>query len=113
MINFGLASTAQVRWLIGSDKSVYDAVVNFFMGNVDRDFVEVVGPPTDEDHATAKRRGDKAVPLPVVRLQMRPAVHSVTGEHGVEVLCSDRDLEEISRWQRRALLDFAKKGMPQ
>lgn len=114
MIEFGLASHPAVRWLIGSEKQVYDQVINFFMGHADVDYVEVAGPPTDADLAAVRKRGhDDAVPLPVVRLRFRIAQNMVTGEDGVEVVCSDADLVEIERWERKALLDsFKAKGLP-
>lgn len=102
MTTFGLASHPLVRWLIGSDPGVYDGVRTFLAGAAERDYLDVAGPPTDEERARAIRYG-QVTPLPVVRLQMRPAVNAVTGERGVEVLCSDKDLIELARWYRLAL----------
>ena len=115
MIEFGLASNPSVRWLISAEKAVYDAVIDFYMGNTDLDYVEVAGPPTDEDLKAYRKHGDReAVPLPVVRLQLRPAKNSLTGEPGVEVLCTEDDLAEIERWRRLAVLAaFKAKGRPQ
>jgi len=115
VIQFGLASHSAVRWLIGSEKAIYDRVIDFYMGNADTDIVEVVGPPTEKDFEAAKKRGHgDPVPLPVVRLQMKLATNMLTGEKGVEVVCSDADLDEVKRWELKALLDsFKAKGMPQ
>ena len=100
MIQFGLASTPVVRWLIGSDKAIYKAVVDFYMGNADRDFVEVAGPPTEDD--LARRKPGVSVPLPLVRLQMKLARNSLSGEPGIEVTCSEADQIEIARWCRQS-----------
>lgn len=115
MIQFGLASHSAVRWLIGSEKQIYDRVIAFYMGHADTDVVEVAGPPTDADLEAVRKRGhNDTVPLPVVRLIMKLGENMVTGEHGVEVKCSDADLEEIKRWELKALLDsFKAKGKPQ
>jgi hypothetical protein len=107
-IEFGLASHAAVRWLIASERAIYDKVIDFYMGNTDTDIVEVAGPPTDQDIALYAHKRAQTVPLPLVRLQMKLAVHHLTGEKGVEVRCSDRDLAEIERWQRKALMDSFK-----
>jgi len=105
-ITFGLASTPAVRWLIGSEKELYERIVHFYMGNANTDIVEVIGPPDEEDLRRTRERGgpNEAVPLPVVRLRLRLSENRLTGEKGVEALCSDSDLAEIERWARLALL---------
>lgn len=103
MSTFGLAAHPLVRWLIASDEGVYDGVRTFLAGAADRDYLDIAGPPTDEDRAHAIKGGARSTPLPNVRLIMRPAMNAVTGEQGVEVVCSDQDLVEILRWHRQSL----------
>ena len=111
LIEFGLVSAPAVRWLIGEEKQVYDRVIAFFMGDADTDIVEVVGPPSEEDLAKARKAGHgDSVPMPVIRLQMKLAENQKTGEHGVAVTCSDRDMLEIERWERLAMLANLKIG---
>lgn len=102
-MNYGLAAAAPVRWLISFDSGVYDAVRAFIAG-MGRDQVDVAGPPTQQDMALYMHKRGQTVPLPCVRLKMKHAMHHLTGEPGVEVTCSDRDLEEIKRWYRDAML---------
>ncbi len=110
-IAFGLAAPAAVRWLIGEEKQIYDRVIAFYMGHVDTEIVEVVGPPTAEEAAEVKRRGHgDTVPLPIIRLRMRLAENHKTGEHGVEVTCNEKDLAEVERWERLAMLTNLKIG---
>lgn len=110
-IAFGLAAHPTVRWLIGEEKQIHDRVIAFYMGRVDSEIVEVAGPPTDEDVAKVRKAGHgDSIPLPVIRLRMRLAENHVTGEHGVEVVCNEKDLAEIERWERMALLANLKLG---
>lgn len=102
-MNYGLAAAPPVRWLIGFDSGVYDAVRAFIAG-IGREEIDVAGPPTDEDIALYMHKRAQTVPLPCVRLKMKMARNLTTDEPGVEVTCSDRDLEEIKRWYRCQML---------
>lgn len=102
-MNYGLAAAAPVRWLISFDSGVHDAVRAFIAG-IGREEIDVAGLPTDEDLKLYLDKRGQTVPLPCVRLRMKMARHHLTSEPGVEVTCSDRDLEEIKRWYRCAML---------
>ncbi len=104
MKQYGLASDPIVRWLIGSDGAVQDAIKLFLGEMAERDYVDVAGPPRMEDIARFAQRLAQAVPLPTVRLKMRMVVNATTDEAGVEVTCSDADLMEIKRWYRESTL---------
>jgi hypothetical protein len=103
-MNIGLAAPAAVQWLLRSESDVYDAVRAFITGRLDRNVIDVAGPPTGRDLALYYERKGQVVPLPCVRLHCRMVRHHLTGAPGVEVTCSDRDLEEIKRWNREATL---------
>ncbi len=98
-MNYGLAAAPPVRWLISFDSGVHNAVRAFIAG-MGREEIDVAGPPNDGDIALYMHKRAQTVPLPCVRLKMKMARHSLTDEAGVEVTCSDRDLEEIKRWYR-------------
>jgi hypothetical protein len=98
-MNYGLAAAPPVRWLISFDSGVHDAVRAFLAG-MGREEIDVAGPPTDQDLKLYFDKRGQTVPLPCVRLRMKMARHHLTSEPGVEVTCSDRDLEEIKRWYR-------------
>lgn len=98
-MNFGLAAAPPVRWLISFDSGVHDAVCAFIAG-AGREEIDVAGPPTEQDMTLYMHKRAQTVPLPCVRLKMKMARHHLTGEPGVEVTCSDADLEEIKRWYR-------------
>jgi hypothetical protein len=102
-MNFGLAAPAPVRWLISFDSGVHDAVRSFIAG-IGREEIDVAGPPSEQDMALYMHKRAQTVPLPCVRLKLKMARHHLTDEPGVEVTCSDTDLEEIKRWYRRAML---------
>jgi hypothetical protein len=102
-MNIGLAAPAAVQWLLQSESGVYNAVRAFISGRLDRNVIDVAGPPTDRDLAHYYERKGQVVPLPCVRLHCRMVRHHLTGAPGVEVTCSDRDLEEITRWRRAKL----------
>lgn len=108
-MNYGLAAAAPVRWLISFDSGVHDAVRAFLAG-MGREEIDVAGPPTDADMALYMHKRAQTVPLPCVRLKMKMARHHLTSEPGVEVTCSDRDLEEIKRWYRCEMLKHM--GLP-
>ncbi len=99
MTTYALAAPMPVRWLISSDNAVRNAVRGFIAG-MGREVLEVAGPPTDADIALYLHKRAQTVPLPCVRLKMKMARHHLTGEPGVEVTCSERDLAEIKRWHR-------------
>ncbi|QOZ25295.1 hypothetical protein XH93_18130 [Bradyrhizobium sp. CCBAU 51753] len=92
-----------MRWLISSDSGVFNAVRGFIADLSQRDYVDVAGPPSTDDMHRYLHKMAQTVPLPCVRLKLRMVKNLTTDERGVEVTCSDRDLEEIARWQRRAV----------
>lgn len=96
-MNYGLAAALPVRWLISFDSGVHDAVLAFVAG-MGNEEIDVAGPPGEGDMALYMLKRGQTVPLPCVRLRMKMARHHLTEEPGVEVTCSDRDLEEIRRW---------------
>ncbi|MCC8945992.1 hypothetical protein H8A97_13005 [Bradyrhizobium sp. Arg62] len=100
----GLSAAPAVRWLISSDSGVFDAVGSFIAGIAATDYVDVAGPPSQADISRFLRKLAQTVPLPCVRLRMRMVKNLTTDEPGVEVTCSDRDLEEIGRWQNVSAL---------
>lgn len=97
---YGLATHPLVRWLISSDAGVYTAVLTFIAG-AGAEYVDVAGPPTAADKKAYQGRA-QVCPLPVVRLHMKMARQHLTDAPGIEVTCSDADLEELKRWHREA-----------
>lgn len=99
MMQYGLAAAPLVRWLVAKEADVQKAVTNFIGEQTELDYADVAGPPTEADKARANGRAE-VCPLPVVRLNFKMARHSLTGEPGVQVTCSEADLNEIERWWR-------------
>ena len=93
-----------MRWLISSDSGVHEAVRKFIVGMCNEGTQDVAGPPSEQDMALYMHKRAQTVPLPCVRLKLKMARHHLTSEPGVEVTCSDTDLEEIKRWYRVAML---------
>jgi len=97
--HFGLSCARPVRWLIGAEPAVYAAIASFIEGKGEP-LIEVAGPPTVTELADKLKHRNRRPQLPVVRLILKKVTHHLTGEHGIEVKCSDLELEEITRWAR-------------
>lgn len=100
---YGLECPQAIRWLLSAESKVYVAVQEFIEGK-HGDFVDVAGPPTLTDLLHFYEKKAQTVPLPCVRLRLAMTKHHLTGEQGVRVVCSDKDLTEIERWQQMARL---------
>lgn len=102
-MHFGLLAHDAVRWLIGAEIDVHRKIEAFCLDQTNVDYVDVAGPPTDDDLVRYRRNHSKSVGLPCVRLQLRMVRHHLNGAPGVRVICTDREIEEIGRWRFAAL----------
>lgn len=100
--NYGLSCPPPIRWLMESEKDVFDAVKKFIAGMAKSNVIDVAGPPSFSDILEFYDKRGQTVPLPCVRLNLKMVKHHLTGEPGVEVTCSDADLIEIAKWHRLA-----------
>ncbi len=103
MPQIGLSCASLVRWLISAEPDIYKRVIEFIKGEADS-VIEVAGPPTAEQILKRHKKKHQLMDLPLITLNLRKTRHHLTGQPGVEVRCSDNDLEEIVRWRREAHL---------
>jgi hypothetical protein len=100
MKTFGLMAALPVHLFLDRERHVRWAV-EAFADDRGPDHVVVAGPPTRAEIEAHKliRRG--SIMLPVVRLNFRMVTRHLTHERGIEVTCSDADLEKLIDWQRQ------------
>lgn len=109
---FGLMAPNIIRWLLSVEPEVYAAVAAYIEGQ-HKGVIDVVGPPSlsDVHRHNANRYAD--VGLPTIRLRCKMTMNLTTGESGVEVTCSDGDLDELMKWPaRRAIRQNYLAGQP-
>lgn len=97
-----------MRWLLQNESEVLAAVVEFINHRLERNYIDVAGPPPQSDVDLFLLKKAQVVPLPTVRLNLRFVRGNLTGDLGVEVTCSDAHLEEIGRWQVEKLIRQAR-----
>src|SRR5262245_31510629 len=102
--HWGLLAPRAVRHLLDREPAVRQAVIGFIEGHFG-DRIQVAGPPTSR--RPAPQSAIEIVPmhgaeLPTVELRLAKVQNRTTGEWGVSITCSDRDLDEVARWDRLA-----------
>jgi hypothetical protein len=102
-MQYGLQTVAPIRWLLESEPNVHKAVVAF-LADQGEDNIAVAGPPSAAQILSLTRKDNRheKLELPLVVLRLRKVAHHLTGEPGVEIKCSDREIDEIVRWKREA-----------
>lgn len=97
---YGLVAHPFVQWLLQNESEVLNSVKRFIADRAERAHFDVAGPPSLQD----VKRSIGAVPLPCIRLHLRLIKGNLTGDPGIEVTCSERDIDEIGRWRMLAAL---------
>lgn len=105
-MNYGLSAAPAVKWLIGAEPDLHNRIKEFIAGQCASP-IEVAGPPSAADMLFAHKRRNAEIKLPVVRLHLKMVSHHLTGQPGVEVRCTDAEIDEIARWAREAQLRTA------
>lgn len=102
----GLLAHPSVRWLVSSEPDLHARVVAFIQGRGDGQ-IDVAGPPSATEIIDRQRHPNRELLLPKVTLRLRMVKHSATCELGVEIKCSDEEIDEIVQWARQAKLRTA------
>jgi hypothetical protein len=98
---FGLMAPRPIHWLLSEELEVKKAV-EAFAADAGTSVVDVAGPPSAEEIIAQRVNPRKAIELPTVRLHLNKVKHHLTGEAGIEVKCSDGDMDLIVQWARQA-----------
>lgn len=106
MKHFGLLAAKPIHWLLAKEIDVKRAIEAFA---ADQGFpmVDIAGPPSAEEIIACRKNPRRRMHLPTIRLHLRKVNHHLTGEAGIEVKCSDGDMELIVMWARQAALRTA------
>lgn len=111
IMTFGLSAAPVVKAFLNNEAGIRQEIIDFF--NDERvgsrpDILDVAGPPDLKDAIRAKTtRFGEPILLPVVRMHLRKIRHHLTGALGVEVKCSDADLDRLADWLRHPALRYA------
>lgn len=106
-VNYGLQAPIPIQWLLQTEPEVKEKLRLYLTDQLGTDTIEVAGPPSASDILKYRRNPRAGPGLPVVRLKCRMVRHNLTGDPGVEVTCSDEDLEVIMMWAREQQLRFS------
>lgn len=101
MKHFGLMAAKPIHWLLACENEVRRHI-EAFAADRGRPVLDVAGPPSAEEIIACRINPRKAVELPTIRLHLRKVKHHLTGEDGIEVKCSDADMDMIVMWARQA-----------
>jgi hypothetical protein len=111
--SYALVSNPPIRWLIGREPDLKAYIQAFARDEAPRDFLDVAGPPDIDELARCRANPKRKPLLPLIRLTMRKVRHHLTGEHGIEVKCSDDDCDKIVSWHEQARHRAALQAAPQ
>lgn len=103
MQSFGLMAQRPIHWLLANELDVKRHVQAFAADRATATF-SVAGPPPVEEMIRARNNPCKPIELPMVKLHLRKVKHHLTGEPGIEVKCSDADMDKIVQWARQSVL---------
>lgn len=114
MQHFGLMAQRPIHWLLAAELEVKQAI-EAFAADRGVPVVDVAGPPSAQEIIACRKNPRRRPHLPTVRLHLRKVKHHVTGEPGIEVKCSDGDMDLIVQWARQtqARKALAASVMPQ
>lgn len=101
MKRFGLLAAKPIHWLLSKEADVKRAV-EAFAADMAPSVVDVAGPPSAEEIIACRVNPRKRIELPTIRLHLNKVKHHLTGEPGIEVKCSDGDMDMIVMWARQA-----------
>lgn len=101
MKQFGLMAAKPIHWLLARENEVRSRV-EAFAADRGHPVLDVAGPPSAEEIIACRLNPRKQVELPMIRLHLRKVKHHLTGEAGIEVKCSDGDMDLIVMWARQA-----------
>lgn len=89
LVRYAVYASPDIQALLSREPDVLRQISGF-AADMAPGYMDVAGPPSPKD---IKRKM-----LPVVRLYMRKAKHHLTGEPFIEVACSDKDGQELAKW---------------
>lgn len=101
-VSWQVFAPVAVQGLLCRESDVMAYVRKFAGDEAPAPFVDVAGPPTAEELARARRKGQQGIPLPCIRLNLKKQPHHLTGVPTIYVTASDDDLIEIARWNALA-----------
>jgi hypothetical protein len=101
MKNFGLLAAKPIHWLLSVESEVKRAI-EAFAADMAPSVLDVAGPPSAEEIIACRANPRKRVELPTIRLHLNKVKHHLTGEPGIEVKCSDGDMDLVVMWARQA-----------
>lgn len=96
--NCGLLAARPVRWLLGNEPDVREAVRKFIIGETNTDYIDVATPPDWAEQMMARLNPRRPIMLPLVRLRMK-MVERIDGWF-CEVTTSDREMEVLVAMER-------------
>lgn len=113
MKHFGLMAAKPIHWLLARENEVRSRI-EAFAADRGHPVLDVAGPPSAGELIARRVNPRKPVELPMIRLHLRKVKHHLTGERGIEVKCSDVDMDMIAQWARQAGMRtaLAANGMP-
>lgn len=99
--SFGLMAAMPIHWLLTRERDVR-LRVEAFAADQAAPIIDVAGPPSVEEMLKARAHPRRPVHLPTIRLHLRKVRHHLTGAPGIEVKCSDADMDLIVAWARQS-----------
>lgn len=89
-VRYAVYAAPPIQALMAREPDIVRYVSAFCSDEAPTPYVDVVGPPTQEDIINRH--------LPMIRLHMRKYRHHLTDEPTVEVACTDEDHRALARW---------------
>lgn len=100
--NVGLMAARPVRWLLGNEPEVANAVRKFVRGETETNFLDVAIPPSWTETLAARLNPRRPVMLPVVRLHMK--IVQQLDEWYVLIEASDHELDLLAEMERAKIM---------
>lgn len=100
-MNYGLLAARPIHWLLAKEPDI-KRQIEAFAADAAPAMVDVAGPPSVEEMLAIRAMRKRDIRLPTIRLHLKKIRHHLTGDPGIEVKCSDADMDMIVKWARQA-----------
>lgn len=97
----GLAAPDIIKQLLDTDPALQMAVRRFIESDQGATDVQYAGPPDEAGLLKLEKEGNRQAVMPCVTIKMMRVLRLGSGEEGVELNASEKDLAEMDQWPGR------------